>query len=298
MRVGMIGLDTSHVVAFTDIFRDPGGNADLADVQIVAGFPAGTDLPQSRDRVNEFSAQLADKGVEIVDSIPSLLERVDAVMLESVDGAVHLEQAIPVLEARIPVFIDKPIAGSLRDTIEIRRLAQQHGVPCFSSSCIRYSPNLCGLKNNKEVGDIVGAATWGLCQTQDNIPDLFFYGLHGIEGLFALMGRGCVTVQRTHLADVEIVVGTWNDGRVGTYRGIRSGKAAFGATVFGTEQISTIEIGIPYRELCIEIARFFKSGVAPVDLDETIEIFAFMEAAEESKRQGGRAVSMVQHSVV
>lgn len=292
MRVGMIGLDTSHVVAFTEIFRDGRDDPALADIEIVAGFPAGTDLPLSRDRVDEYTAQLEQQGVAMVDSIDALLERVDAVMLTSVDGAIHLQQAKPVFEAGLPIFIDKPIAGSVADAIEIQRLAEQHGVPCFSSSCIRFSPQLQGLIAAAEVGEIVGAATWGLCQTQDNVPDLFFYGIHGIEGLFALMGRGCVRVQRTHLADVDLVVGTWQDGRVGTYRGIGHGKAEFGATVYGSQRIATIDLGIPYRELCVEIATFFRSGIAPVDLAETLEIFAFMEAADESKRQGGQAVEL------
>jgi hypothetical protein len=121
---------------------------------------------------------------------------------------------------------------------------------------------------------------------------LFFYGVHGIEGLYTLMGQGCESVQRVHSPDVDLVVGTWNDGRVGTYRGIRAGKPDFGATVFGTQQIATVEIGVPYRELCIEIAKFFKTRAAPVPLDETIEIFAFMQAAGESKRLGGQVVRL------
>ncbi len=292
MRVGMIGLDTSHVVEFTKIFQHPGDDADLADIQIIAGYPGGTELPISRDRVAEFSAQLAGMGVEMVDNIPALLDRVDAVMLESVDGNVHLDQAIPVFDSRKPLFVDKPIAGSVADAREIRRLAEKHSVPCFSASCIRFSPALGGLKNDVEIGEVIGAATWGPCHTQENISDLFFYGVHGIEGLFALMGRGCESVQRTHHRDVDLVVGTWSDGRVGTYRGIRRGKSEFGATVFGTRQIATAQIGVPYREICIEIARFFHTGIAPVSLDETIEMFAFMEAADESKRRGGQSVRL------
>jgi hypothetical protein len=290
----MIGLDTSHVIAFTDIFQDPQGHTDLADIEIVAGFPGGTDLPISRDRIADFSAQLTEKGVEIVDSIPALLNRVDVVMLESVDGNVHLEQVIPVFESGLPVFIDKPLAGSLADAIEINRLAARHGVPCFSSSSIRYSPVLNNLCDNAAVGEILGAVTWGPCPTHDNIPDLFFYGIHGIEGLFTLMGRGCESVQRSSRDQMEVVVGTWSDGRIGTYHGIRKAKAVFGATVFGAEQIVPIRIEIPYRELCIQIARFFKTRIAPVPLDETIEIFAFMQAAEESKRRGGQPVNLAE----
>jgi hypothetical protein len=286
MRVGMIGLDTSHVVEFANIFRDHRGDADLAGIQIVAAFPGGTELPISRDRIAEFTARLAASGVQIVDNIAALLDRVDAVMLESVDGTVHLQQALPVFQAGKPLFIDKPIAGSLADAIEIRRLAQQHAVPCFSSSCIRFSPPLTELKANRDAGAIIGAATWGPCHKQHNISDLFFYGVHGIEGLYALMGRGCRSVHRTHVEDCDLVVGIWDDGRVGTYRGIRRGNAEFGANVFTENHIETLQLGIPYRELCIEIARFFCTGIAPVELDETIEMFAFMEAADESKRTG------------
>ncbi len=288
----MIGLDTSHVTEFTQIFHDDRGNADLAEIQIVAGYPGGTELPLSRDRVADFSAQLAERGVEIVDSIPELLNRVDAVMLESVDANAHLAQALSVLETGKPLFIDKPIAASTAEAMEITRVARQKGVPCFSASSIRFSPRIAELMCHDVLGGSSGAATWGPCHVQAGIPDLFFYGIHGIEALFALMGRGCVTVQRTSQPGVDVVVGTWNDGRIGIYRGIRDGKAAFGATLFGPEQIATIEIDVPYRELCIEIAKFFRTGIAPVPLDETIEILAFMEAADESKRRGGQSVSL------
>lgn len=292
MRIGMIGLDTSHVIEFTNIFLDHQGHRDLAEIEIVAGFPGGSDVSISRDRVAGYSAQLSEKGVEIVDGIPALLDRVDAVMLESVDGNVHLEQVRPVFEAGMPVFIDKPLAGSLEDALEIHRLAVEHGVPCFSSSSIRYSPALNRLCGSSAVGEIRGAVTWGPCHTHDKIPDLFFYGIHGIEGLYTLMGRGCVGVQRISRQHTEVVVGTWSDGRTGTYHGMRQAKTTFGATVFGTQQVVSIDIGIPYRELCIEIARFFKTKVAPVSLDETIEIFTFMQAAEESKRAGEISVRL------
>ena len=44
-----------------------------------------------------------------------------------------------------------------------------------------------------------------------------------------------------------------------------------------------------YEPLVVEIAKFFKTGKPPVSAEETLEIFAFMEAADESKRKGGRA---------
>ena len=99
LRAGMIGLDTSHVPAFTKIFNGPKATGDLAGIKVVAGYPGGTDIPASRDRVRNFTEQLRGMGVEIVETIPQLLEKVDVVFLESVDGRIHLQEATPVIKA-------------------------------------------------------------------------------------------------------------------------------------------------------------------------------------------------------
>jgi predicted dehydrogenase len=292
LRAGMIGLDTSHVPAFAKFFNNPKATGDLTGIRIVAGYPGGTDLPASRDRVKGFTEQLRGMGVEIVETIPQLLEKVDVVLLESVDGRIHLREAIPVIQAGKPLFIDKPAAGSLADTIAIYERAAKHKVPCFSSSSLRFAPGIQELLKNEKLGALAGAITWGSCTYQEGTPDLFFYGIHGIEPLYALMGTGCETVTRIQTKDTDVVSGVWKDGRVGTYRGIRRNKADFGAIAFGSKGIAQSGREGGYEELCREIARFFKTGKSPVPADETIEIFAFMEAADESKRQGGAPVSL------
>ena len=292
LRAGMIGLDTSHVPAFAKIFNNPKSSGDLAGIKIVAGYPGGTDVPASRDRVKGFTEQLRGMGIEIVDTIPQLLEKVDVVLLESVDGRIHLQEATPVIKAGKPLFIDKPAAGSLKDTIAIYELAKKHNVPCFSASSLRFAPGVQELLTNKSLGTIAGAITWGPCSYMEGTPDMFFYGVHGIEPLYALMGTGCETVTRIQTKDTDLVSGTWKDGRVGTYRGIRGNKAEFGAIAFGSKAIVHAGREAGYDELCREIARFFKTRKSPVSPEETIEIFAFMEAADESKRQGGAPVSL------
>src|SRR5437870_7412403 len=193
LKAGMIGLDTSHVPAFAKIFNNPKAAGDLAGIQVVAGYPGGTEIPASRDRVKGFTEQLRGMGIEIVDSIPKLVEKADVVLLESVDGRIHLQEAIPVIKAGKPLFIDKPAAGSLADAIAIYDLAKKHDVPCFSSSSVRFSPGIQELLHNEKLGTIVGATTWGDCTYQEGTPDLFFYGIHGVEPLFVLMGTGCET---------------------------------------------------------------------------------------------------------
>ncbi len=298
LRAGMIGLDTSHVTEFPKLFHAETPVDDVAGLRVVAGYPGGTDLSFSRDRIDEFTAQLRQMGVEIVETIPELLERVDVVLLESLDGRIHLEEARQVIAAGKPLFVDKPVAGSLVEAVIIFELAARAGVPCFSSSSIRFGNLLLSARSNDELGSVVGCDTWGPCVYQTGQPDLFFYGIHGVEALFAAMGTGCQTVARTHTEDTDLAVGTWEGGRIGMYRGMRNTPWSIGITVFGTQGTRHGEIRehedlrFEYENLCREIIRFFNTGTSPVPTDETLEIYAFMEAADASRRQGGAAVSV------
>src|SRR2546430_715176 len=204
LRAGMIGLDTSHVPAFAKLFNNPKATGDISGIRIVAGYPGGTDIPASRDRVGKFTEELRAMGIQIVDSIPKLLDQVDVVLLESVDGRIHLKEAIPVIKAAKPLFIDKPVAGSLADAIAIYDLARERNVPCFSSSSLRFSPGIQELRKNERLGSIAGAETWGPCSYQEGTPDMFFYGIHGIEPLFVLMGPGCESVARVQTKDTDL----------------------------------------------------------------------------------------------
>jgi predicted dehydrogenase len=294
IRAGIIGLDTSHVVAFTGLLNAPNPKPELAGVRIVAAYPGGSqDIPSSRNRLASYTKELSEKfGVAIVESIDELLQRVDVVLLESVDGRPHLEQARPVFKARKPVFIDKPVAGTLADAIAIYDLARETRTPCFSSSSLRYSPGIVALRGNAKVGEVLGCDTFGPCSLEEHHPDLFWYGVHGVESLYTIMGTGCESVSRTHTEGTDLAVGVWKGGRVGTFRGMRKGPYKYGGTVFGTKGNAPVGDAGGYEPLVVEIVKFFKTGQPPIAADETVEIFAFMEAADESKRQGGKPVTI------
>lgn len=293
LRIGMIGLDTSHVTAFTKLLNDPTDPNHVPGGRVVAGFPGGSpDIESSHTRVEGYTTELREKwGVKIVDSIPALCAEVDVVMLESVDGRPHLEQARPVIAAGKPLFIDKPMAGSLRDVIEIFRLAEARRVPCFSSSSLRYYPGLIELKE-ADLGAVRGAVSTGPAALEPHHPDLFWYGIHAAEALYAVLGPGCTSVVRTHTPDTDVVTGVWSGGRVGTLIGIRNAAAPFRVTAFGTKTVRDQKPGGDYAPLIREVMKFFQTGVAPIPARETIELFAFMEAADESKRRGGVPVAL------
>jgi len=292
-RVGIIGLDTSHSAAFTKAFYASNADPKLKGYRVVAAYPYGSKtIESSAKRIPGYLAEVKAQGVTIVDSIAALLDQVDVVLLETNDGRLHLEQVLPVLKAGKRVFIDKPIAASLADTRAIFKAAETYQVPTFSSSSLRYVENIPRIRSGELIGAVTGVDTFAPATLEPTHPDLFWYAIHGIEMLYALLGKGCAEVRRVYSADTDIVVGTWADGRVGVFRGIRKGKGGFGGTAFG--QNGQIAIGeyAGYLPLLYQIVDFFETGIVPVSPEETTELIAFMEAADESKRRNGASVRL------
>ena len=290
LRVGIIGLDVSHSVAFTKLLNNAINDAEYGGYRVVAAYPPGSsDIAFSVSRIPEFTKAVAAMGVEIVSSIADLLRKVDVVMLNTNDGRLHLEQVLPVFKAGKRVFIDKPLAASLTDVAAIFRASSQYKVPVFSSSSLRYIENRQELTPEK-IGLIHGADTYSPATIEKTHADLFWYGIHGVEMLYTLLGTGCLEVRRIYTPDADIVTGTWKDGRLGTFRGTRNGPHAYGGTVFAEKAVVTIEPAKGFTSLLKEMVTFFQTGKSPVTAAETLEIYAFMEAADESKRKGGAAV--------
>jgi predicted dehydrogenase len=318
IKIGLIGLDTSHAVAFTQLLNDPSRPDHVPGARVVAAFKQGSpDIEASATRIDKFTAELRDTWkVELVDSIDELVRRVDAVMLESVDGRAHLAQARAVLAAKKPLFVDKPFTASVKDAVALARLAREHGTPIFSSSSLRYTDDVQGVKRDARVQQVQGAITWGPATLEPHHPDLFWYGIHAVEMLYTFMGPGCERVTRTHAQGADAVVGYWKDGRIGIVRGTRDSAQTYGQVVFGPKAIvttpeppapasnSAASSGAPstsappkrssYYGLLVAIVDFFRTGKSPVPIDETLEIMAFMEAADLSKARNGAPVAIAE----
>ncbi|HVR86103.1 MAG TPA: Gfo/Idh/MocA family oxidoreductase [Planctomycetota bacterium] len=297
IRVGIVGLDTSHVVAFTQLLNDPKNANYIPGAKVVCAFKGGSpDVESSASRVEGFTKTLQEKwGVEIVDSVEALCAKVDAVLLESVDGRPHLAQARPIFAAKKRVFIDKPLAGSYRDGVEIARLAKESGTPFFSASSVRFYDAITKTKEDPAIGKVQGCDAFSPASLEPHHPDLFWYGVHGVEALYTVMGPGCESVRRSFEKDTDLVVGRWKDGRTATYRGIRKGKADYGVTIFGEKAVRSslsVQAKNDYHNLVVEIVKFFKTGTAPVSVEEMLEVLAFMEAADVSKAKNGAEVRL------
>lgn len=287
LRIGIIGCDTSHCAAFTEVFNNTNGKTYVPGGKVIGAFKGGSlDLPASINRVENVATNLQSKyGVKIYDTIEALCADVDVILLESVDGRPHLAQVKPVIAAHKPVFVDKPCAASLADAIEIFRLAKEANVPIFSSSSLRFGKDTQAVRNGA-VGKVNYAETTSPLEIDPHHPELFWYGIHGVESLFTVMGTGCESVQRSVGTNGMVVVtGKWSGGRTGIYR--EEKQKNYNANYHGIAKGDKGEAKIGsfdgYQPLAVEIMKFFKTGVAPVSPQETIEIMAFMQAAQASK---------------
>jgi len=306
IRAGIIGLDTSHVLAFTKTLNATPQKPEVMGVRLVAAYAQGSkDIESSIQRVPEYVEKVKALGVEIVPSIDDLLDKVDVVFLESNDGRVHLEQILPCIEAHKPVFIDKPIAGTLVDAIKIFDASKKASIPVFSSSSLRFGKGTQAVRGGS-IGAVKHAETTSPASLEEHHPDLFWYGIHGVESLFTVMGTGCQSVKRSTIVEEvstedkttkEItktkvnritVTGTWSGGRTGTFTEAKG----YGGKAVGDKGEAAIGTYDGYDPLLFSAVHFFRTGVAPVSPDETLEIYAFMEAADESKRRDGAEVSI------
>lgn len=295
IRIGIVDFDTSHVVEFTKRLNHIDVDEDqwVDGARVVVGCPGSSRIaPQ---RIPGYVEQMRGYGVPLVERPEEMIGRIDAVMVESLAGDPHLERVRPFLEAGIPAFVDKPFACRLADATEMVRLAEAHGVPIFSSSSLRYAPEVAGYNPPPpEAGPLHGAAVYGPAPLDPGNPGLFHYGIHPVEVLYTLMGPGCGWLTCVKEAGGEVVVGHWDGGRIGTVRGIRDGRREYGFTAFCEKRVAHegVSTRFIYRELLNQVVKMFETGRPPIDPSVTVEIVAFILAALESGEHGGKPVKV------
>ncbi|MCC7424862.1 MAG: Gfo/Idh/MocA family oxidoreductase [Planctomycetaceae bacterium] len=321
VRLGILGIDNYQAVEYVQMYNNPKAEGDLAGLRVTAAWPViSEDYPKSAELTEMWKKQMLSVNanpkdpataipvVEIVDSLDELLKRCDAVMIWSLDGRKHLAQATAVMKAGKPVFIGRPLASSVEDAIAIFKVSEELKVPCWSCSQHRFSPGFIGMRNHPEVGKVLGCDVYGGYDVNAPEADKFTRSIHSIETLYTIMGPGVVKVSCQSTPTAESVTAVWGDGRVATYRGVKQGAVKYSATVFGDKGVSTAGIyghGVPvkgivptndkymgYGGLAIEMAKFFKGEPMPVKPAETLEMYALMKAADESRAKGGVMVEL------
>ena len=295
VRIGIVDFDTSHVVAFSQRLNHVGIGEDqwVEGAQVVMGYPGASLI--SPQLIAGYTEQVKACGVTIVDDPAEMIGKVDGIMIESVDGSVHYDRAKPLIKAGVPLYIDKPLTCSLEQARAIAKLAAENNVPVFSSSSLRYALEVQQVQEKQnELGKVLGADAYSPGPTHPRNPGLFNYGIHGLETLYALMGPGCNSVRAVSTEGVDVITGAWSDGRIGTLRATRAGAHSYGFTVFCEKRVvaSAINAGFIYRELLKRVVKMFETGKPPIDIRETLEIIAFIEAVMESAKRDGERVAL------
>lgn len=294
LKLGMISLDTSHVIVFTQLLNQKEHPYHVPGGKVVVGYPGGSfDMHASFSRVEGYTNDLRDNyGVTIVDSPEAVAEQCDAILLESVDGRAHLELFRTIAPFGKPVFVDKPFATTLADAQSIVNLARQHHVPLMSSSSLRYAAGLTEVLDHakEEDGAIIGVDCFGPTPIETVMPGLFTYGIHAVEMLYAAMGPGCVEVSTRSNDDYDMAIGIWRDGRIGTVRGNRKGNYRFGALIHREKSSHFADASAHpkpyYAGLLEQVMRMFQTGIPPIDIEESLELIRFIEASNESAATG------------
>lgn len=294
IRIGLIGLDTSHVSAFARVLNNAKDREHISGARIVAGYPGGSDdFELSVSRVQGYTDELRNQHeVQILDTPEAVAEASELVFITAVDARQHLELVRRTIKYGRPIFIDKPIATSLADAKEIFRLGAEAGVPVMSCSSLRYAPSLQAALANapKSIGEIVGCDVFGPMQIQPVLPGLFWYGVHMVEIIYTILGTGCVEVKATTTDDFDLITARWGDGRTALFRGARRGHSKFGAILHGEKKPQYVDPYAGkqsyYASMLEAILRTLPEGKSDIPPETTLEIVRFMEAANESRETG------------
>ena len=295
LTVGLLGLDMSHAVEFTRRINDPGHPEHVPGAWVVAGYPGGSlDFELSWSRVGKFTAEVRDSyGVEILDSPEAVAERVDLIFITAADGRAHRPLFERVAKFRRPTFIEKPLAPSSAEAEMIFRIADDAGVPVMSCSTARFGPPLHDALA-ADMGAVIGCDVFGPMPEEPTQPGLLWYGIHSVEILNVVMGRGCREVRCYRNDATDLLTAVWRDGRVATFRGLRSGEWKFGLTIHRERGFQHVDLlhNSWFRQTIELMLRHLRAGTSPVDRDDTLEILRVIEAANRS-RQNAAAVELL-----
>lgn len=296
LRIGLVGLDTSHVIAFTKLLNVVTEKDHIPGARVIAGWPGGSDdIDVSRNRVAGFTKDLREKyGVEIMESPEDVAKACDLVFITAVDGRAHKELFARVVPFKRPTFIDKPFTTSLADAMEIFRLAEQNRVPVMSCSSLRYAD---GLTEELAKGEpVIGCDAFGPMDLIPQLPGFFWYGVHVVDIMQRVMGTGCKSVTVTKTDDFDLLTGRWSNNRVATMRGIRNSHHKFGVTLHRKNDFDFVNLQQNkrawYANMLEAILKSLPQGKSDVAPEDTLEVIRIIEAANES-RETAKTVSLV-----
>ena len=286
IKVALIGLDTSHTIEFARRIQAP----DCPPDQKVSGLRATACLRfstpfQNEDGLNLRQKQLEDWGIKVTTDFNDAVKGCDAIMLEINDASYHLEYFKKCAGLGKPIFLDKPLADNIENGLEIVRLAKKNKVNAISASSLRFDAGL--IKACAEMPNPTFVSVYGPLGVAPAGSSIVWYGVHAFEMLEKAMGKGsaCVTV-RTDGAGVVAIM-DYPDKKRGVVE-LTKGAWIYGGTLRNSETAISYSVvaGSLYANIMKEIEKFFRTGKASFNLEDTVEVMAMLDAAERSFKSG------------
>lgn len=287
IRLGIAGLD-GHGPVFADVVNAQGL---LPGVRVVAAMPYPS-VMISAEQLAQNVERTRALGIQIVDEPEQLADAVDGILVLHDDGSKHLDLARLFAPFGKPMFVDKPFEVTAERAWGIVTACRQHSTPVFSASSLRFSRELTAALADTAGGAITSAMTYSPYAPKPTMPGWIYYAVHSVEPLFQILGRGCQQVACVAADSGPVAIGQWEDGRTGIAKAHQRAHWGYGFTIWRDQADvpGIVDAAYIYPALLAQIRDFVLTGKAPVDPEESVEMVAFMEAANESMAQGGQTV--------
>lgn len=282
VRVGLVGVNTSHADAFSRLLQ--GDSAEAIDgARLVAIWG------EQRDRRDQLAAEHRIESV--VDDPADMVSRIDLALViddrgkAATPGASHRELATIFLEGGIPTFVDKPLTQHFSDAVHLLDLARRRGVPLTSSSSLRYAPELRELTRELEphggLTSMIGVGP----------NDWYYYGIHVAEAVVTAMGPGAGWLQRFAWPGRDVAVVGYPDGRSAVMEVLRDSRPGFlfiGHARDGWAQRQILDYGSAYAQQLRTAVDMARTRRPPLPDAETLEVLAILHAGIASAERGAR----------
>lgn len=290
IRFGIVGLD-GHGPVFAEQVN--GRSATVEHTRVSAAMPVSS-VMVSRAVLADNVSRTKELGVAIVHEPQELVRQVDGVLILHDDGSIHLDLVRLFAPFGKPLFVDKPLESSVDRAKELARVCRSHNCSVFSASSLRFSIEMQRILNTAGDDDVCSALTYAPFKHTATMPGWIYYAIHAVEPLFELMGGGCREVRSVESEFGPLAIGRWADGRLGFAKANREGPHDYGMTVWRQADTETtiVEAGRLYPELLARIRSFVATGSPPVAIEQSIEVIAFLSAANESMAADGRPVAL------
>ena len=283
-RIGIIGTESSHALAFAKYYNLPDpetGKTPYEDIRVVAVY--GTDQAANEQIVNETGVAC------IAQSVDEILDQVDAVMITSRKGSEHMTYALPFIERRIPLFIDKPFTSDPAEADMLMTKILAHNCPVMGGSACKYLADIAAIKalvrQLQDEGRFVSASMSFRIELNSPFDGIYFYSPHLVEMCLEVFGFDVKKIQAMRTGK-DVLVNVQYENFAVSLQFVRAGKQS--CLVFGTRENYHFDIDTTglYALEASRFAELLYGTRESLSADQLVKPVHFIAAIEKSMNSG------------